>query len=344
MSITIDRLLNVLKHKASDLAGIDVGVSGVKVVRMQKSRNLITLQAADILPPLPHPEEGEPATVTLSSSLPPRLKARYACLAIPGQKAVIKLLSFPGQFDSKTESKLFENLGLKNQKAYRLGYKITSEGQPRGESRLLAAAIPDEEVQEVIDLLPAGAPAPYSLEIAGLATLTAFMHGPGSRHLSDVVGVIEFGASISSFALFHRGSLALVRRFDLGTERLIDRLTEALSVDRDTAAGIITNNSFDISHTIDETIEPLIKQLVVSRDFVERRENCHVTSLYVSGGISLSHDAVERIRTFMGIEVHTWSPLENLKVADDALPEGLAGQEWRLASAIGACLGTFEET
>lgn len=344
MSITIDSLLGAFKHRTSDLAGIDVAASGVKVVRMQKNRNVVSLLAADILPPIDLSERTAQEAATLSTSLPPRLKGRYACLAIPGQDAVVKLLSLPGQFDSKMESKLFENLGLKNPDAYRIGYRITSDGQPRAESRVLTAAVPDARVQAAIDLLPTGIPAPYSIEIAGLATLTAFAHGPGSRHTSDAVGVVEFGASTSSFALFNCGNLALVRRFGFGTDRLIDRLSEALSVDHETATGIITNNSFDISHTVDETIEPLIKQLVVSRDFVERRENCHITSLYVSGGIVLSHDAVERIRTSMSIDVRTWSPIESLRVAGDAIPEGLAGQEWRLASAIGACLGTFEET
>lgn len=342
MSSAFDSLLRSLKRKISDLAGIDVGDSGVKVVRMQKSRDVVTLLAADILPPIARsPEEtGAP----FAAALPPRLRGRYACLTVPGQDSIVKLLSFPGPFEPKMEGKLFENLGLKNPNAYRVGYKIAGDRGPRAESRVLAVAVPETELQAATGLLPTGVPAPYSLEVAGLATLTAFAHGPGQRHLSEAVGVIEFGASTSSFALFNRGTLAMVRRFGFGTNRLIDRLTESLGVDRDTAIGIVANNSFDIANTVNEVIETPVRQLVVSRDFVERRENCQVASLYVSGGLVLSHDAVDRIGATLGIEVHTWSPFENVKVADGAVPARLVGQDWRLASAIGACLGTFEET
>lgn len=338
------QLLERFKRRISDLVGLDFGMSAVKAVRMHKSGDIVSLQAADIFSPIQFDTTEEGITAPSPVTLPSKLKSRHACLALPGHAAVVKLLSFPAHFDSKMENSVVENMGLKDPHSYRVGYKVTSDASSRGESRVLVAALPEKEARTALALLASGLPVPHSLEISGLATMTAFLHGPGTRHTSDAVGVVEFGAATSTFALFNCCNLALLRRFDFGTNDLAGRLTEALGVDSDTAAGIITDGSFDISQTVSDVLDPLVKQLVVSRDFVERRENCRVSAIYVSGGIALSRDAVDKVRDAVGVDARTWSPAENLKLASNAFPANFAGQEWRFSAAIGACLSAFEET
>ena len=45
----------------------------------------------------------------------------------------------------------------------------------------------------------------------------------------------------------------------------------------------------------------------------------------------------------MDVELDSWNPLERMTLAKDAIPPELVGQEWRLAAAVGACLGVLEE-
>jgi len=155
--------------------------------------------------------------------------------------------------------------------------------------------------------------------------------------------VIDFGARISTFVLFNKGVLALIRRFDVGTDTLLDRVRETLGVDRETAEGIISDGAFDVSQSVTEVMEPLVKQLVVSRDFVERHENCHVVKVYVSGGLAASRNSLDELASSLGIEVDLWNPFEGLTIMPGVLTENLAGKEWRFSVAIGACLATFEE-
>jgi Tfp pilus assembly PilM family ATPase len=117
-----------------------------------------------------------------------------------------------------------------------------------------------------------------------------------------------------------------------------------LGVDAPTAAGILADGSFDISHTIAEVMDPLVKQIVISRDFVERRENCHMSRLYLSGGLTVSRCVRDELRGALELDVETWNPFEGLRVQSGAVPESCVGREWMFASAVGACLGTFEET
>ena len=158
------------------------------------------------------------------------------------------------------------------------------------------------------------------------------------------VGVVDFGDTTTTYTLFNRGLLSLVRRFGFGTNALLEKIQGALGVDRGTAQGIVADGSFDISQSLNDIIEPLIKQLMVSRDFVERRENCRIARIFLSGGLARSRDTIEEIRAAMDVDIETWNPLSVFTVARDAIPPELTGQEWRLAGAVGACIGTFEES
>jgi Tfp pilus assembly PilM family ATPase len=173
--------------------------------------------------------------------------------------------------------------------------------------------------------------------------MTAFMNGPVAEREKGTLGLIEFGETSSLFAFFHRGSPVLIRKLDRGTNALLDKVEATLGVDRATANGIISDGSFDISAATEDVMQPLVRQLVVSRDFVERRENCKVDAIYLAGGLAASHDIQNEISGAMGVDVKTWNPFAGLTVAADALPEELEGQEWRFAASAGACMATFEE-
>lgn len=329
----------------TDVAGFDIGNSSVNAVRMHRSGDTISLLAATILDiENESTSENKDGDDVISLEIPPELKAQYACLTVSGARATIKLLSFPGAPDEKMEEKIVGSMGIRNPDDFRISYQVTATGDAHNESRILTVAVPETEAQRATSLFETGLPAPFTLEISGLASMTAFLHGPGTKHESDVIGVIEFGYTSSTFALFNKNSLALLRRFNFGTQKLVQDIQNTLGVDEKTAGSILADGSFDISQTANELLAPIITQLVVSRDFIERRENCHVSNLYVSGGMIGSSEIIANIRKAMGINVEIWSPIDNITVGEDVFPKELKGQEWRFASAIGACLATLEKS
>jgi Tfp pilus assembly PilM family ATPase len=330
----LQELIDGFRRGPRDVVGIDIGSSAVKAVRLRSSGDGISVVATAILPP----NNGE------ALNLPSKVKARHAALTFTGPSAIVKLLSFPGQFDETAEGKVVDNMGLDDPDLYRISYKIISEGQARGEARVLTVAWPEEEAATAVDLLPLGLPAPFSYEISGLSTMTSFLSLADEKTLNSGLGIIDFGDTTTTYALFNRGLITLVRRFNFGTNHLLERVQSTLGVDRDTAQGIITDGSFDISQSISDILESLVKQMIVSRDFVERRENCRISSVYVAGGLARSQDAIEEISSSMEVDVHFWNPFEGMNVNKDAIPPELEGKEWRLAAAAGACLGVFEDT
>lgn len=338
---SVGALLKRFRPNPSDVVGVDVGTSAVKVVRMRRNaEGLPTLLGAAIFP-----NEGQESGGTGDSgkvSIPQKLRARYACVAVTGRGAIIKLLSLPGRFEAGSEGKILENLGIRNADLFRISYRVLREGHGRSESRVLAVALPEEEAQRAMGPFASGLPAPLSLEIAGLATLTAFASGPLGKIENLATGLVEFGAT-STFVSFFRGdTLLLVRQFEVGANEVVARVQKTLGTDVETARGIINGGAFDVSQPVMEVFGPLIKQLAVSRDFVERREDCRVGSVFVSGGMTAAPAVVSELRSSLEVDVEHWNPIADFPAAAGAVPAELAGHEWRLSGAVGACLATLE--
>jgi Tfp pilus assembly PilM family ATPase len=261
---------------------------------------------------------------------------------VPGRNAVVKLLNVPAQGEKAGDLPLHDLLGLTDDAHYRIGYEILGPGTSRSDSRLLAVAVPEAQAQAVCRLFPSGTPAPCSMEIAGLAVMTAFQHGPGGACAGECVGIVDFGASVSVLAIFNRGVLVLIRKFDFGTEAILKRVQESLGVDAETAQGILADGSFDVSQVAREVMAGFTQQLIISRDFVERRENCRMRKLYASGGVVGARDWQAEVQATVGLVPEPWNPFEGLSLAPGAVPDTLRGMEPRFAAAVGAALGSLE--
>ena len=337
-------ILKRFSHPPRDVVALDVASTGIKAVRMRRAADGVHLLAADILPI----KAFAPVAPGADQPLPPlqlskAFRSRYAAVAVSGHGSSVKLLTFPGHFDQHAEAQIPGHMGIEDESDNRIGYKVIAQGHGRSESRVLAVALPEQQARIATQLLPAGIPAPVAIEVSGLSALTAFLNGPALEAAQDPVGVLECGARVTFFALFNAGLLALVRKFEFGTEDILAEVEKSLGVTRETAQEILAQESIDISHSAGAAMDRLLRQLIVSRDFVERRENCHIRAVYVSGGAALSPPWLANLRTTLEVESLVWNPFETLKVAQGALPATVTGMASRFAAAVGAGLAALEE-
>jgi Tfp pilus assembly PilM family ATPase len=330
------------KHGVSDIVGVDVAAGGVKAVRLKRnpdSTTAPTLVAAALLPAITLPPEGSPVSPLI---LPKNLSARQVSIALTGKSALVKLLSFMGKTDATMEAQLGEMMGIDKTADFRISYRILSEGHGRTESKVLVVAIPEADVQWALQLFPSGFPAPFSIEISGLASLSSFLQGPAFQHKEDTVGVIDFGAEVSFMAIFNKSVAALVRKFDFGSNAILARVQESMGVDAATALEIVSGGSIDLSQFFTDAMDPFIKQLVISRDFLERRENCRISRIYVSGGATASRDWNAVVQNALGLPITLWDPFEPVTLQPGAIPDELKGRESRFTAAMGAAWGTLD--
>jgi Tfp pilus assembly PilM family ATPase len=326
------------KRRCSDLVGVDFSTTATKVVRLKKVKDEISLMGIDLLPAVDF------GAAAQQLELPRNILTNYACLTYSASSSVVRMINAPLTGDDVMipHSRLSELLNVDSD--YRVSADLIKKGKGRQDSNFLAAAIPQDDVRFLLRMFPAGPPSPASVEVSGLASITAFLHANESTCLNDAVCLIEAGETVSHFTFLNKGAVVLVGKFAVGGAQLRRKVIEDLGVDDELARTILADQSINISTTMLDIMTPFLKQLSISKDFIERHQGCRVSKIYVSGGVSLLPHWPDVVKQVLHADVIHWNPLENIQCDPEILPRELAEQSTRFAAAIGAALGGFEES
>lgn len=272
--------------------------------------------------------------------VPKPLMCRHASICVSGKNALVKLLSLPGHLDANSEAKIREDMGV-GEGEYRIGYQVLSSGHGRAETKLLTIAVPEGDFMKYLRAFATGWPVPAAIELAGLAAINAFIAGYLASCEDESIGVIHAEDEVSFFAFIHKKELVLFRKFDFGQDHVLNAIQTRLNVNRETAMNVASDQSFDISQMIKEVGDSFIRQIVISKHFVERRENCRVSRIFVPATAAASHRIANEIKVASEAEVEMWDPFRAVKSQPGATPAGMAAQSSSFAAVIGAAVGLF---
>lgn len=324
------------QRKHVDLVGIDFSTTATKLVRLKKNKDGLELAGIDLLPAVDFKQPAQ------SLDLSRDMKTNYGCVAYSAPTSVARVVNvqLPGEDEKLPDSKLREALNIGDD--FRVAAALVRKGKGRQDSSFLAVAIPDDDVHFILNMFPAGPPAPASLEVSGLALIPAFMHARDEEIRDEAVCLIEAGESVSHFAFIVKGAITLVGKYDFGGRVLRARVAKDLGVDDELAANILQDTSINISGAMSDVMGPFLKQLSISKDFIERHQACRIGSVYVSGGMGLLPNVTGVIEHTLHAEARLWSPFEKIQYEPDAIPEHLTNQLTRFAAATGAAIGGLE--
>ena len=329
---------NVSQRKLNDLIGIDLGTTATKVVRLKKNKEELVLAGIELLPPVDF------KTAASRMELPRNLTSNYACLAYNSSSAVVRMVNYnlPEESSAIPEKDLRRLLNVSDD--FRVSAHLVKREKGRQDSSFLAAAIPQDDVRYLLNMFPSGPPAPASLEVSGLSFLSAFLNARGEETRDEAICLIEAGETFSHYLFVNKGVVSLVGKMDFGIRTLQQKLVADLGVDEELATSILSDQSINISTSLSSVMLPFIKQLSISKDFIERRQGCRVKSVYTSGGMSLLPSFSSEVEQMLHVDVKSWSPFENIGVEAGFLSEEISGQATRFSTAIGAAIGGFQES
>lgn len=322
--------------QVSDLIGVDFSSTATKVVRLKQGKGAISLTGIDLLPAVDFSKEAS------KLSLPRNLSANYGCLSYTGNQAVVRMINtmLPEQQNSLDEKKIRELLNVTSD--FRVSAQLIKRNSGRQDSSFIAAAIPNEDAEYLLSMFPSGPPAPTSLEVSGLSFISAFLHARRAECADSTVCLFEAGETVSHFAFLDNGLVKLVGKMPFGAQMLRERVALDLGLDEELAASILTDASVNISSSISNVLAPFIKQMTISKDFIERHQGRRISRVYVSGGLSLLPSWGVEVGQLLGAQVAYWSPLENIEYDSSSIPSEMINQATRFSAAIGAAIGGIE--
>jgi Tfp pilus assembly PilM family ATPase len=338
----LENLKKLINRAPADVVGIDCASNAIRTVRMKKSGTLVEITACTLLPARPEIFSDEISPAKLEPlPLSSRLRGRFAALAAPSKPGAVKVLRVPESFDTNNRDEVLNRMALEKDLDARVSTTVILPGAPKVEARILAAILPEVQASALLKLLPAaGTPAPRLIDLSETCVINAFANDPRFATDETARGLIHFDHDFSLIALFNNTVLSQLRIFPFGAAAVSRKVMKALNVDQATAEGVITDGAFDISHLIEDGAREMRSQLVISRDFMERSENCTLEQLHVSGPSTLIKPFVEGMSTRE--QIIPWNVLEGFgEDSLKAIPEELAAEAWRLTAAIGAGLGVL---
>lgn len=332
------------RRGVQDVLGIDLSTTAVKLVRVKRGKEGLTVVGACLLPPVEVPFNQVEAGKRGRIQIPKGFRVKASALAYTAPRAVVRLLNLPGfsRNSPSAEQTVREHVGL--EKGYRLGFVVSGQARGRADTSLVAVGVPEEEAAGMLTMGVGGIAPPMSVEVSSLATLTAFARGPASRETETPVGVVEAGAEVTCLSIFHRGHPVLLRKFEFGAREIVHRVMRQFRVDEETARSIMGDSSFDISNAVQEAVGTFLRQLSISREFVERKVGKPVVDWHLTGGLALVPCWASILGGSIQGSVQVWNPLENLYLVPGGWPAELEGQEVRFAAALGAAIGALEDS
>ncbi len=342
-----EKIKAVVDRAPADVVALDCATNAVRAVRMRKTSTGLSVVGAELLPPSPvqsaldSPADPMPEEIQ-ELAIPSRIRGRYAALTAPGTRAVLKLLRLPEKFDFSDRDQVLARLGFDKPEGFRVATRVIQPATARTEALVLATALPDRMAEALLRLLPkAGLPAPRFIGISELGVVNAFHNDPRRTGDGSAHGLIHFDHDFSLLALFNQEHLSQLRTFPFGMASVFARIMKALNLDAETAAGVLSDGAFDVSHMVEEQTREIRGQYMICRDYLERSENCSMKKLYVSGPAALTSAFLQEAQP-----TEPRAPWNALDAYPDrvggAMAERLALDPWALSAAIGACSGVLE--
>jgi Tfp pilus assembly PilM family ATPase len=314
-----------------NLLGFDFGSTAFRAVHLRRIKNQLTVVGAALFPPVDLASE----SVSLPE-LPESFDAPYASLCVSHEQAAVRILTLSGTGDLSAQIREQFGPGTDARIAQ---FSITP---PHVKPvRVLAAALPEKVVETCLDLFRSGPPALCNLEISGLSALSAGLFALGEDAAQGPLCLLDVGAKATIVFFMNRGAPVLIRKYDVGSDRFLEKVQGELNVDEATAIGVLHEGAVDVTQIFKGVMDSVIRQVVISRDFVERNEKCRIVKIHCSGAISATPFWRQMLRDVASMEVETWSPLDRLAVLPGAFPEECQGSETRFAAALGAALNVM---
>lgn len=321
--------------KITDALGVDFGKTSTKLVRIRKAGQGFSLVEADVMPPF---DFGEPENLP-KLSLPKKLASPYAAACLTTRDVQVRFMFISNKLqDAKSiQGRVAKSLGLGPD--YRVGHAMVERGKDGLDHKILASAIPTPLVKSVLGLFSGQKTGLVSLQTAGLAALNSFSHLPEVQETEGAVCYLEAGALHIVISFFINGELRLVRKFDLGSEYIQQRVQEVLSVGPEEALTVLFEDATPLMETALDPVGSLLQEISISKKFVERNENAVIGKAYASGGLSYSPYWMHLMSEVLGCPVEVWNPFEPNGIKQ--VPKGVQGVESMFAPAMGAAMAAI---
>jgi len=329
-----------LGRKDKFSVGLDLGTKEIKLVKIELNKENPKLIGFT----------KEPVSEDLSGTLKKFSQEHNfnkVNIAVSGASAIIRYIDFP----LMREEELKQALKFEAEKHIPFpiselnvdGY-ILKTGLPENKMLVLVAAVKKDFLNQRLKLMEEAGLKVNLVDVDSLALINAFNFNYPNFEKNKTFALLNLGASFSNLNILEESIPVLSRDIQIGANIFIQRISEILSLDFETAQELITNlddeTAKKVSPILDSFLSNLASEIRTSFDYYESQHASSVSKIFLSGGLSLCPQIRESLMGLLDIAVDCWDPLARIKIAEDLDKEKIKNVSRQLAVAIGLALRT----
>jgi type IV pilus assembly protein PilM len=328
-------MLNVLNRQKIELAGLDIGSSVVKLVRLNKDDDGYALIAAACESIVPCPDDEKQHRQNCVDAIKTclektELKNGHVVCGISGPDVVVRGFTFPPLPDAAVEQAVrmeaqqvcpldMKHSVLDFQLIETLQIKTVAAGA-KATARLGVMTVGTEAaIREQTELLTQAGATPVMVDVNALALLNC-LNELESSNAQETVAVIDIGDALTNVVIYGVDGLPFVRDINIAGAHIIREISRQTGISenhvRQTLREGQTPGSFDgnLLLALNHSIRPLVNAINETLRFYSFQEKTSgVNRIFLCGGFALIDSFVEFLTDAISTPVALLNPFSTIQ-------------------------------
>lgn len=360
----VDNLVEQAKESLgmgpSNLVGIDIGLSAVKVAEIVATGKSYTLVAFAI-EPLPEgaliedevqkPEEIQKAIEKALKKA--KISNKNACICISGPNTIAKKLQLAGGTREEIEDQVMweaEQYLPFNIEESTVAFHIVGKNEGGGMDIIVGAARNDviSNFKSLVE--PALKAKVVDLGILAITNVFEIVMGRDLEASTDSWLLVDIGAQFTQFVIYKNKMVMFTKEMNIGGVMITEEIQRQMGVNYYEAEDLKINGDEsgnlpeEILEIIDDVVESFFAEIKKTIDFyVSSTSDESLIGCYVTGGGAAIPGLIEGLSDLLGLEVHLLNPFDVIKCDSKKVKEDIDTIAYRGLAAIGCALRTVKK-
>ena len=253
-------------------------------------------------------------------------KSKRVSISLKGQGVVIRFLSFPkmsrSDFSSsiRYEAEKYLPFSLSDVIFDYHMVETPVSSQEEGTMSVILTAARKTEIERLIQTLQTAGLKPDLIDIDILACVNAFQFAnPDAKN--HCVGLIDLGATDSSFGILNKGTLTFSRDIAFGGADLTEMIHRKSNISHEAAFELqakLDKSQADQAASIEEGLGRLFQEIKSSITYYYNQHQgaAPLETIYISGGFSQLATLSDLLEKQLELPVKTWNAVAQIKLGE----------------------------
>jgi type IV pilus assembly protein PilM len=315
----------MLNFTKTEVVGLDIGSSTVKVVRLHKDNAGYAVAAVGIAEIAASEDEDNDYHRKINTVRAIREcfestagKAKLAVCGVSGPEVAVRDFEFPLLTTEEIEGAVLLEASQVcpfNAADSTVDYYLTPNGDDK--IRGILVAVTNALIKSKVQLAKEAALKCVLIDVDGLALLNCF-NGLADESERSTTAILNVGDSGTTVAIMGGNGRPFVRDMTFGGDNIIKQIAADKGISTKDIKGILFGDSTAAQMELHNSFEKACQKLIVDvsetlRYYAAQEQSRPVEKIFVCGGFALVRGFVELLNSRLGVETVLWNPFEKVR-------------------------------